>query len=99
MMARGVVPAWMEILKLNVPEESRRRIFSYVSAFTYLGGGLLPVAFGWLMDDHYQAWRWIFPLVAFIGILGLYFQGKIPIRLGIPLPSRSQRPPFRSPIS
>lgn len=77
MLARGVVPAWMEILKLNIPEAPRQKIFSYVSAVTYLGGGVLPLAFGWLMDDYFQAWRWIFPFVAFIAMLGLYFQYRI----------------------
>lgn len=74
MLTVGIVPAWMEILKLNVPEESRGKIFAYTQAFGYMGGGILPILLGWALDGYFQAWRWIFPLAAGLGLSALCFQ-------------------------
>jgi Major Facilitator Superfamily len=79
MMARGALPAWMEILKINIPGVSREKIFAYASAFEYVGGGVLPFALGWLLDGYFQSWRWIFPSAAFIALLAAIFQYRIPI--------------------
>lgn len=78
---RGVYPAWMEILKLNLPESSRQKIVSYGTTFSFVGGGLLSLLIGHLMDDHFQIWRWIFPLAALMSILSVLLQWRIPIHL------------------
>lgn len=78
---RGVVPAWMEILKLNIPKSSRGRVFALTSSFGYIGDALFPFALGWFLDGYYQAWRWIFPLVSLISLAAIFFQARIPIRL------------------
>jgi hypothetical protein len=77
MLAVGVVPAWMEILKLNIPKGTRERVFSYAQAFGYMGGGLLPFILGWALDDYFQAWRWLFPLTASVAMLSTIFQYRI----------------------
>jgi MFS family permease len=77
MLAIGIVPAWMEILKLNIPNRSRERVFSYTQACGYMGGGLLPFVLGWILDDYFQAWRWLFPSVAFLGLVAIFFQRGI----------------------
>jgi MFS family permease len=77
MFAVGMMPAWMELLRLNVPEKSRERVFSYSQAFGYMGGGLLPFLFGWMLDEFFQAWRWIFPISAFVALLACFFQVRI----------------------
>lgn len=76
---RGVVPAWMEIMKLNLPGVSRQRIFAWGSAFGYLGEGLFNLCFGLLLDDNYQAWRWLLPLTAIIAVIPVLFQYRIKI--------------------
>lgn len=76
---RGVVPAWMELMKLNLPEASRHRIFAWGSAFGYLGEGILPFCFGWILDDYYEAWRWIFPISALIAMIPVLFQYRIQV--------------------
>ena len=80
LFAVGIVPAWMEILKLNIPKQKREKVFSYTQAFGYMGGGLLPFAIGWILDGHFQAWRWLFPLAASLALSAFFFQ----IRLLIP---------------
>lgn len=77
MMAVGIVPAWMEVLKLNISNQSRERVFSYTQAFGYMGGGLLPFVLGWLLDGYFQAWRWIFPITALLALCSLFFQRRI----------------------
>lgn len=77
MLAVGIVPAWMEVLKLNIPSKSREKVFSYTQAFGYMGGGLLPFVIGWVLDGYFQAWRWIFPLCTLVALTALYFQKRI----------------------
>lgn len=92
MLAVGTVPAWMEILKLNIPNKSRQKVFSYTQAFGYLGGGLLPFAIGGMLDGYFQAWRWLFPLAASIGLISLFFQRRIILPSG-QLDSETQKAP------
>lgn len=77
MLQVGTVPAWMEILKLNIPGIERERVFSYTQAFGYMGGGLLPFAMGWFLDEYFQAWRLIFPVAACLGLAAAFFQFRI----------------------
>jgi len=77
---RGVNPAWMEILKINVPEESRRTLFALGSSVYHVGGGLLAILTGWLLDDYLQAWRWLFPLTALLALSASFVQWKLPIK-------------------
>lgn len=79
---RGVHPAWMEILKINVPEEDRKHVFAYGSAFYHVGGALLAIVLGWLLDGYYQAWRWLFPLTALLPLWAIVLQAALPIRKG-----------------
>lgn len=80
LMARGSLPAWMEILKLNIPGTMREKVFAYASTFEYLGGGILPLALGWMLDGYSQSWRWLFPVTALISILSAFIQYRIPIK-------------------
>lgn len=79
LMARGVTPAWMEILKLYLPKDRIKKVFAYSQSFYYLIGGILPLFFGWVMDHSFQAWRWLFPLVALLSLIPIYFQLKMPL--------------------
>jgi MFS family permease len=77
MFTLGALPAWMEILKLNLPKNTREKVFSYTQAFGYMGGGLFPFIIGWALDDYFQAWRWLFPLASSLSLLALIFQKRI----------------------
>jgi hypothetical protein len=77
LLAVGIVPAWMEVLKLNIPDKTREKVFSYSQAFAYTGGSLLPFALGWLLDGYFQAWRWMFPVTSSIALLAFFFQWRI----------------------
>lgn len=96
---RGMTPAWMEVLKLNIPNVSRERVFAYGTALGYLGDALLPFLFGGLLDGYYHAWRWIFPVTALISLFAIHYQWRIPIQAtkrvalpSIPLQERLSQP-------
>lgn len=80
MVAYGILPTWMEMLKLNVPQLKRERLFSYTQAFGYFGGGLLPFALGGILDSYYEAWRWLFPIAALLSLCASYFQARLIIK-------------------
>jgi len=81
MLSRGTVPAWMEILKLNIPTVSREKVFAYGSALGYLGAAIVPFTLGGLMDSYQESWRWIFPVTALISLGAILFKNRIPIQL------------------
>lgn len=79
MFFRGMIPAWMEVLKLNLPKEKRGRIFSMGAIWGYAEGVLLAIAIGPMMDMNPHSWKWIFPFSALIGIVGVWIQARLPI--------------------
>jgi hypothetical protein len=80
-MHRGVVPAWMEIFKRNLPGTSKQRIFSYGSIVSYIIGSILPLVIGPMLDHYALSWRWIFVIAALLGLVAIMLQIRIPINL------------------
>ena len=77
-LARGAVPAWMEILKLNLPRTSHERVYATGSFIGYIGNIILALLLGWALDGYHQAWRWLFPLTASISFCATFVKAKIP---------------------
>jgi MFS family permease len=75
---RGVIPAWMELLKLNTEHSLRQKIVAYSITVSYVGSAIFPVFFGWMMDDYFQAWRWIFVFTSLISLMAIFLQLRIP---------------------
>ena len=76
----GMMPAWMELLNQNLPKNTREKVFSYTQAFGYLGGGLLPFAIGWILDEWIGAWRWMFIVAALLALCAQFWQKSILVR-------------------
>ncbi len=76
-MYRSSIPAWMELLKLNVPGSSRSRIFAFGTAAAYIGDAIWPLLLGYLLDMYHEAWRWVFPLTACVSLLSIWLQSRI----------------------
>ncbi|MGM0440318.1 MAG: MFS transporter [Chlamydiota bacterium] len=79
MLRRGGLPAWMEVIKLNLPQGHRDKVFSLSSAFAYVEGILLSVGVGMVLNNNSHAWRWLFPATAAIGIIAVLIQSRLPI--------------------
>ena len=77
MLTVGAVPAWMEVLKLNVVGGARERIYAYGSAFGYAGAAIIPWALGSIMDNYVESWRWMFPIAATISLTAIFFKSRI----------------------
>lgn len=77
-LGRGVIPAWMELLKLNIPSESRVKVFAWGQALDYLGIAVFPLGLGWALDRYELGWRYLFPLTAVIGMASTLFLLRIP---------------------
>ena len=95
-MTRGVIPAWMELLKLNIPEVQREKVFAYGSALSYLGAAVVPFALGGLMDTVPGSWRWIFPVTALISLSAVVIKSKI---IFLPENSSELKPLAKAPSS
>ncbi|HRD54953.1 MAG TPA: MFS transporter [Parachlamydiaceae bacterium] len=76
---RSSTPAWMEILKLNLPKHAREQVFANGTAIAFLGDGFFCFLLGFLLDHYQESWRLLFPMTALISSLSLYFQIRIPI--------------------
>lgn len=77
MLSRGAQPAWMELLKRNIPGPARERVFAFGSMLGYVGDALLPFVLGFLLDGYFEAWRWIFPVAALLSLGAIFFQKDI----------------------
>jgi len=76
---RAGIPAWLEILKLNLPNKSREKIFALGSAIGFLECAILGIIFGKIMDNNPGSWQILFFLSALLGMLNLVFLSRIPI--------------------
>lgn len=79
MLARAVMPAWMEILKLNDCQHS----FITGSWIGRIGDIAAPLFIGWVLDSYTGAWHWLFPILALISLT------SVAVQWGISLPEKS----------
>jgi hypothetical protein len=79
---RGVIPAWMELLKQNIHEEKREKTFASATLLGYIGDGMLPFLYGPLCDHYPGSWRWVFFGAGLLSLLSVLWQLKVPIKHG-----------------
>ncbi len=72
-------PAWIEILKLNLPSDMRQKSFSFGYVLSYLENIALTLAFGAFLDKDPSLWRALFFGSALIGFMNLLLFAKLPI--------------------
>ncbi len=77
---RAGIPAWMEILKLNLPDKSRGKIFSLGSALAFIENCVLAIGFGKLLDQRVGSWKFLFFFCAILGMINLIILSRIPIK-------------------
>ncbi len=76
---RAGIPAWLEILKRNMGEDKRNRIFSISSGLSYAEGVAIALACGALLDHDPGYWKILFFAAAVIGLLSLVVQSRIAV--------------------
>lgn len=80
MLTRATIPAWMELLKYNLPKEKREEMVGYGTTIDYLGTAALAVGIGMLLDHYQNIWKWLFSLSASLGLLSTLFFAFVPLR-------------------
>lgn len=83
-LQRGAIPAWIEILKLNMGDRQRNSTFASALVIDYVGGAFLPLLLGWLLDDYPVMWRWLFFTTASIGIASTLLLYNLPFTATVP---------------
>lgn len=66
---RAVIPAWSEILKINVSPDHRGRIFSQASSAHYIVNMLIPLFVAPLIDAYPPLWKWTFFVLGLVNVL------------------------------
>jgi len=79
---RAGIPAWMEMIKRSLGEGKRGKAFSITSAMGYAEGVILSLAMGGLLDKDPSLWKGLFVGAALIGLLSLFVQARIPLKMG-----------------
>lgn len=78
MLSRGTIPAWMQILKMNLPKQSRDKVCATGSVIDFFGAALLPIAFGGILDNFHESWRWLLFATAILGNISTFFILALP---------------------
>lgn len=92
LLSHSGLPAWIEILKINLPDQTRGKLFSTSAVLGYVEGLFLAILLGNLLKHEQGSWRWLFPIGAVFGILSILCQARIPIGwkpINIPIKRRS----------
>jgi len=79
LFSRAGIPAWMEMLKRNLPKEPRERLFSFSWMLAYAEGVGVGFAMGFLLDVDSGYWRYLFFASGLIGLLGVFLQYRVPL--------------------
>ena len=80
LFTRAAIPAWIEILKINLSKQAREKLFSVGAILGYSEGIAIAFFIGSALDHYVSAWKVIFLISAFLGIIGVLIQATIPIR-------------------
>ncbi len=79
LFSRAGIPAWMEILKVNLPDRVREKSFSFGSALGYAEGVLIAIGIGSLLDKSVISWKIFFGSAILLGIIALAIQAFVPM--------------------
>ncbi|MBM3198429.1 MAG: hypothetical protein FJZ58_04145, partial [Chlamydiae bacterium] len=73
------IPALVELLKINIPDKTREKIFTLYFVLSFVESILLGLFLGHLLDFHPRAWQILGCMTALISLSSLVLQRKIPI--------------------
>ena len=76
---RAGMPAWMEILKRNMPAGAREKAFSWSSTASHIEGAIIAIAMGALLDQDPAEIKLLFVAASLLGILGTLAQVRVPV--------------------
>lgn len=88
MCSRAKIPAWTEVLKVNLSSEARSRIFSRGAILSYLANIAIPLLISPFIDRYPHSWKWIFFTVAALQIINVLLIVSVKLKKQNMAPSR-----------
>ena len=79
LFSRAGMPAWMEVLKVNLPEKIREKSFSFGAALGYAEGVLIAIGVGSFIDKEIISWKIFFAGALLFGLAALLVQAFVPM--------------------
>jgi hypothetical protein len=95
MTNRAIIPAWSEILRINLSHQERSKTFSVGSTANYLANLVIPILISPFIDYYPGIWKPIFLLLALVHLLNVIVISFIKIK-DLNLTSPTEKP---SPLS
>lgn len=78
---RAKTPAWMEIIKLNVEDEKRDKLFAFTTSIAYFIGPILAFILGPFLEKNGTMYKNLFFISAVFALLNVWILSKVPINL------------------
>jgi MFS family permease len=79
LFSRASIPAWIEVLKLNLNKSTRERLFSLGTVLGYLEGVVIAFFLGAMLDGYPGSFKIVFFVSTILGLFGVFMQWKTPI--------------------
>lgn len=76
---RAGIPGWLEMIKRNMSEEKRGKLFSWSSGLAYAEGVVLSLGMGSLLDRDPGLWKILFVLAALVGFGTMLVQARLSV--------------------
>jgi hypothetical protein len=92
MTNRAIIPAWSEILRINLSHQERSKTFSVGSTANYLTNLVVPILISPFIDYYPGIWKPIFLLLAMVHVLNVIVISFIKIK-NLDLASPTEKPP------
>ncbi|HSX13134.1 MAG TPA: MFS transporter [Chlamydiales bacterium] len=90
---RASAPAWLEILRRNLGEKKRSRLYSWSSALGNCEGIALAIGIGIILDGHPELCKWLFFVSALVGLIVVWIYHRIPV--AVEKTVEEERPPLK----
>lgn len=79
LFTRASIPAWMEILKLNLDKDKREKLFSSSWILGYIEGIFLAFGIGYILDASVDNWKYLFAISSLFGMSSVIMHYLMPI--------------------
>ncbi|NGX55838.1 MAG: hypothetical protein K1060chlam5_00067 [Candidatus Anoxychlamydiales bacterium] len=80
MFYRAASPSWIEMIKLNIPNKNREKLFSFSSSIGYIEGIILAFILGYLLKNKSVSYKGLYFFAALISLANIFLLFKIPLR-------------------
>jgi hypothetical protein len=77
LFSRAEIPAWMEIIKKNIPRDKWEEAFSLGSIISYSSGVIFTILFIRYIDSFEMAWKGPFAISLILGIVAVALQSLL----------------------